>query len=277
MKKAKAVTFAERAGRTVGRWLKPVVRMESTVWRNVAAAGAPHGLVLTLKWCVRLALLLGLMYLSIVPALIVLILVLLGSRGAGTADEEPWNPSFEVHDYMRTEEEALKPRWREGHSGWGLYSGGIRNSVCEAICAGCASAGIGVGSTRAVQVLNDRYRAVQHLTNADLPADARRAPLSGRGADGKRMPRRSEVKGLHHMPSRTWLSAARCIRVESLRRPQPLVLGCWTLNRCKLTLLLPRPHIPDVPIPQSRVRIPRVPESPRRFRTDHHATACRRL
>lgn len=130
----------------------------------------------------------------------------------------------------------------------------------SAICAGCASAGIGVGSTRAVQVLNDQYRAVQHLTNADLPADARRAPLSGRGADGKRMPRCSEVKGLHHMPSRTWLSAARCIRVESLRRPQPLVLGCWTLNRCKLTLLLPRPHIPDVPIPQSRVRIPRVPE-----------------
>ncbi|MBY4709823.1 DUF3742 family protein [Burkholderia cepacia] len=114
MKKAKAVTFAERAGRTVGRWLKPVVRMESTVWRNVAAAGAPHGLVLTLKWCVRLALLLGLMYLSIVPALIVLILVLLGSRGAGTADEEPWNPSFEVHDYMRTEEEALKPRGARG-------------------------------------------------------------------------------------------------------------------------------------------------------------------
>lgn len=52
--------------------------------------------------------------------------------------------------------------------------------------------------------------------------------------------------------------------VRPIRRSMPPPIACFAsppLNGCKLTLLLPRPHIPDVPIPQSRVRIPRVPES----------------
>ncbi|UOB56990.1 DUF3742 family protein [Burkholderia pyrrocinia] len=122
MQETKTMTIAERAGRTVGRWLKPIARLESVIWCRFATAGAPQWLVLTLKWGVRLALLLGLLYLSVVPALIVLFLVLLGSLGNGRNDEAVWNPSFEVHDYMRKEEEALKPQWREGHSGWGMYS-----------------------------------------------------------------------------------------------------------------------------------------------------------
>lgn len=43
----------------------------------------------------------------------------------------------------------------------------------SAICAGCASDGIGGGSTQTVQVPDDQHRAVQHLTNPDLPADVR--------------------------------------------------------------------------------------------------------
>ncbi|WP_211460882.1 DUF3742 family protein [Collimonas silvisoli] len=109
MQETKTMTFAERAGRTVGRWLKPIARLESAVWRRFATAGAPHWLVLTLKWGVSLALLLGLLYLSVVPALIVLFLVLLGG-GTGVMDDEEFQESFNFHYNLDQEEEERKAR-----------------------------------------------------------------------------------------------------------------------------------------------------------------------
>jgi hypothetical protein len=46
----------------------------------------------------------------------------------------------------------------------------------------------------------------------------------------------------------------------------PPVLSRSPLNRCKLSLLPPRPHIPDVPVPQSRLRVARLSQGPRRLR-----------
>jgi len=122
MSTVKSMTFAERAGHTVVRWLKPVARLESTLWRSLVTAGAPRPLVLLLKWVVRFALLLGVLYVSVVPALTAIVLVLLGRVGTESMDDKEFQDSLYIHDYMQREQEALEPLWREGHSGWGLYS-----------------------------------------------------------------------------------------------------------------------------------------------------------
>ncbi|WP_025809868.1 DUF3742 family protein [Pseudomonas chlororaphis] len=124
MNNAKKMTAAERAGHTVGRWLKPAVRLESALVQRFAAVGVPRWLALALKWIVRLALAVGLLYIAFVPALIILLLVLFQMRSgdAEVLDDEEFQKMAEFLDHMEQEEEAMKPQWREGHSGWGLYS-----------------------------------------------------------------------------------------------------------------------------------------------------------
>lgn len=112
------MTAAERAGQTVGRWLKSVIRLESALLRRVAAFGIPHWLVLTLKWVVRLTLAMGFLYVAFLPVLVVLMLSLLCNKASNFVEED-WE---DIHDDMEREQKAHEPQWRYGHSGWGLYS-----------------------------------------------------------------------------------------------------------------------------------------------------------
>ncbi|AZD86891.1 hypothetical protein C4K14_4069 [Pseudomonas chlororaphis subsp. aureofaciens] len=123
MNNAKKMTAAERAGHTVGRWLKPIVRLESAIVQRLVAVGLPGWLALALKWTVRLALSVGLLYIAFVSALILLLFVLFQMRrgDAEVLDDEEFHKMVELHDYI-DQEEALKPQLREGHSGWGWYS-----------------------------------------------------------------------------------------------------------------------------------------------------------
>ncbi|HBP6102097.1 DUF3742 family protein [Pseudomonas aeruginosa] len=114
--------LAARTGRAVGRCLRPCVRLESAIVRRLVAAGVPRWLAATLKWAVRLVLALGLLYLAFIPALIFLFVLLLANRGGGVVSDEDMQFARDVQDYVDKEQEALKPQWREGDSGWGLYS-----------------------------------------------------------------------------------------------------------------------------------------------------------
>ncbi|AYU89951.1 MULTISPECIES: DUF3742 family protein [Serratia] len=121
MTDVKKMTLAERAGHKLGRWVKPLVRLEAAIVQRLVTAGIPSGLALTLKWAIRCALALALLYFALIPALIILVFFFFLTLGGGEA--ETGNDDMEeITDYMRKEEEALKPKWREGHSGWGLYS-----------------------------------------------------------------------------------------------------------------------------------------------------------
>ncbi|EPG2630793.1 TPA: DUF3742 family protein [Pseudomonas aeruginosa] len=114
--------LAARTGRAVGRCLRPCVRLESAIVRRLVAAGVPRWLAATLKWAVRLVLALGLLYLAFIPALIFLFVLLLANRGGGVVSDEERQQSLYFQELMDAEEEAMKPQWREGESGWGLYS-----------------------------------------------------------------------------------------------------------------------------------------------------------
>ncbi|UQS88748.1 DUF3742 family protein [Pseudomonas chlororaphis subsp. piscium] len=115
MNNAKKMTAAERAGHTVGRWLKSVVRLESAIVQRLVAVGIPGWLTLALKWIVRLALVVGLLYIAFVPALILLLFVLFQMRSgdAEVLDDEEFEESFNFHYNMDMEEEARKARERE--------------------------------------------------------------------------------------------------------------------------------------------------------------------
>ncbi|TEP81979.1 DUF3742 family protein [Pseudomonas aeruginosa] len=114
--------LAARTGRAVGRCLRPCVRLESAIVRRLVAAGVPRWLAATLKWAVRLVLALGLLYLAFIPVLIFLFVLLLANRGGGVVSYEERQQSLYFQELMDAEEEAMKPQWREGESGWGLYS-----------------------------------------------------------------------------------------------------------------------------------------------------------
>ncbi|HCI1801415.1 TPA: DUF3742 family protein [Pseudomonas aeruginosa] len=114
--------LAARTGRAVGRCLRPCVRLESAIVRRLVAAGVPRWLAATLKWAVRLVLALGLLYLAFIPALIFLFVLLLANRGGGVVSDEERQQSLHFQELMDAEEEAMKPQWREGEFGWGLYS-----------------------------------------------------------------------------------------------------------------------------------------------------------
>lgn len=117
------MTVAERIGHAVGRCLKPIMRLETTVLRRLVSTGVPCFLASVLKWAVRLALILGFLYFALVPALIItpIVLYLVGGNSSGNAadEEEDWQY---IHDYMEKERKAREPEWRDGHSGWGMYS-----------------------------------------------------------------------------------------------------------------------------------------------------------
>ncbi|HIH2751405.1 DUF3742 family protein [Burkholderia aenigmatica] len=115
MQNTRSPTFAERAGRAVGRWLKPAVRLENAIVRHLVVSGVPRPLAVALKWIVRLAIALGMLYFAFVPALIVLFLfvLVLGSGGTGIADDEDWSESFYFHYEMQKNEEARKAREEE--------------------------------------------------------------------------------------------------------------------------------------------------------------------
>lgn len=121
MTNVKKITFAERVGHKVGRWVKPLVRLETAIVQRLVAAGIPAGLARALKWAIRFALALALLYFALIPALVFLIFfffLALGVGGVEVVDDE----MEDISDYMRKEQEAKEPKWREGHSGWGLYS-----------------------------------------------------------------------------------------------------------------------------------------------------------
>lgn len=120
MTNVKKMTFAERAGHKLGRWVKPLVRLETAIVQRLVAAGIPPGLALALKWAIRCALALALLYFALIPALVFLVFFFFLALGGGTETVD--DGMEDITDYMRKEEEALKPKWREGHSGWGLYS-----------------------------------------------------------------------------------------------------------------------------------------------------------
>ncbi|MBN3849435.1 DUF3742 family protein [Paraburkholderia sp. Ac-20342] len=124
MNNVKGMTLAERAGRTFSRWLKSVVRLEAAVLRSLATAGIPRALVLALKWGVRVALGVGLLYFALVPALIILFLGFFLVPGGNSAplDDEEFREMAEFHTFIEKEREARKPQQRDGHSGWGWYS-----------------------------------------------------------------------------------------------------------------------------------------------------------
>ncbi|EHD1638524.1 DUF3742 family protein [Salmonella enterica] len=120
------IPAAERAGQTVGRWLKSVIRLESALLHRIAATGVPRWLVLMLKWVIRLVLVLVFFYIAFVPALVVLMLSIVfflqHRDGYEASNDEEYQKNAAFYEQTAENEEALKPQLRDGHSGWGWYS-----------------------------------------------------------------------------------------------------------------------------------------------------------
>ncbi|WJV25592.1 MULTISPECIES: DUF3742 family protein [Pseudomonas] len=110
MSSAKKMTTAERAGHAVGRWLKSVVRLESSVVHKFVAIGVPRWLALALKWTLRLALAAALLYIAFVPAVFILLIVLFLMRSSGTEapDDEEWNQMVDIDFALKQEQQRLE-------------------------------------------------------------------------------------------------------------------------------------------------------------------------
>ncbi|WP_273828442.1 DUF3742 family protein [Pseudomonas chlororaphis subsp. aureofaciens] len=124
MNNAKRMTVAERAGHTVGRWLKSVMRLESSVVQNAVAVGVPCWLALALKWAVRLALAAGLLYIAAVPAVLILgfLIVLFLHHSDDDRDfiesdeeDEQIESFFQTQTYMKRAEDAMRFPEQAGH------------------------------------------------------------------------------------------------------------------------------------------------------------------
>lgn len=122
MSNAKKMTVAERAGHTVGQWLKPVVRLESAIVQRLVAIGVPRRLVLTLKWVVRLALAACLLYIAFVPAVLLFVFLFVlflqhsdGDIVESDEEDEEIESFVQTQNYMRKAEEAIRFPEQAGH------------------------------------------------------------------------------------------------------------------------------------------------------------------
>ncbi|MBV59809.1 MAG: hypothetical protein CMH65_00740 [Nevskiales bacterium] len=105
MKPATQTTFAERAGRTLGRMWRGFVRLDRKACGWLVAQGLPVGLAKAFLWIVKLAVLGVLLYSAFWLALLLVFSVVAA-----------W-----VARHDDTDQEEPQPEWREGPNGFGLY------------------------------------------------------------------------------------------------------------------------------------------------------------
>ena len=105
MNPATQTTFAERAGRTLGRMWRGFVRLDRKACGWLVAQGLPVGLAKAFLWIVKLAVLGVLLYSAFWLALLLVFSVVAA-----------W-----VARHDDTDQEEPQPEWREGPNGFGLY------------------------------------------------------------------------------------------------------------------------------------------------------------
>ncbi|MGV8399297.1 DUF3742 family protein [Pseudomonas aeruginosa] len=112
MNDVKQMSVARRAGHTVGRWFRPVLRLETALLGSLVKAGVPQQLVLILKWGIRLPLALGLLYVAFLPVLVGVALIAYGrSNGSSISEEEEFwqaHPVFKPSDLGHGERGLIK-------------------------------------------------------------------------------------------------------------------------------------------------------------------------
>jgi hypothetical protein len=111
-------SFAERAGRALGRAWRGFLRRERSACEWLVSQGLPPGIAKTLLLILRLAVLGVVLYVAFWVALMGFIIVA-GIWGWWNADPD-WR--------IWKEEE---PEWREGFEGFGLYQDDIRIDYCD--------------------------------------------------------------------------------------------------------------------------------------------------
>ncbi|MEE5091862.1 DUF3742 family protein [Xanthomonas euvesicatoria] len=103
-------TLSRKAGRAAARTWRWLVQRDRQCIEWMSAAGVPHAIARVLSWCVKLLVLLLLLYTAVWIA--VLLLAILGFAWIiGPADAPEGEP---------------EPVWRNGWAGYGLYRGEIR-------------------------------------------------------------------------------------------------------------------------------------------------------
>ncbi|AYH45943.1 DUF3742 family protein [Aromatoleum toluolicum] len=107
MKPTAHTNFAERAGRTLGRMWRGIVRLDRKAHGLLIVQGWAPGVASAVLLVIKLVVLGVLAYASLWLAAL---LALLALAGWSVRDPAAWNA-----------EDESKPEWREGHGGFGLY------------------------------------------------------------------------------------------------------------------------------------------------------------
>ena len=104
MKPSAKTNFGERIGRTLGRMGQGCARLDRNAGAWLVTRGLPVAVATALLWIVKLAIFAVLLFVAFWFAL----LLLFGIVAAWVVRNSGW-------------EDEDKPKWREGHSGFGLY------------------------------------------------------------------------------------------------------------------------------------------------------------
>lgn len=100
-----STSFAERAGRTLGRAGRVLARVDARTQAWLAKHGLGEGLAPVAVWLFKIAVF-GILFYAVFWLALLLLFAVVSAWVARSVD---------------TNDEASQPEWREGHSGFGLY------------------------------------------------------------------------------------------------------------------------------------------------------------